>query len=176
MKEMGYKQYDFEQKILTPVMREFYQHLIKLKMCDKEFSGIFHKDLYQHAIHFKSYWEEDALSKGMTIFKKLQTKTISKPGNMEKAYLSVLENMDTEMQLQSNGLYDAIENATSDFKYQQETLKQVKRWMRNIQLEDLPWFVNVTSFMETLKPRRNEMENLDPIREKLKEFISNFLN
>jgi hypothetical protein len=78
LKEMAYKQYDFEQKILTVYMVNFYEDLVKLKLCDKAFSNIFNKNLYAHAKPYENDWKKQGIGLCKTLFNKMRTKKIDK--------------------------------------------------------------------------------------------------
>lgn len=175
LKEMAYKQYDFEQKVLTVYMVNFYEDLVKLKLCDKLFSDVFDKKLYVHAKPYESDWKKQGISLCKTLFNKMRTKKIDKPGNMQKAFISVLENMDTEMIQRNHGVYNAISRATSDFKNKDIVLKKVEDWIKLSDLDTMSWFTSIAEFLIRLIPDHNIIPDEKIVEKEVTKFINNFL-
>ena len=94
--EMAFEQEKYENKYIRPNMMGFITHIIKIKLSDPLFGDIIFKGISSFAEKYKNKWEKDAISYLLTIFKNFNKYKVKKPGSIERAFFSQIENMNGE--------------------------------------------------------------------------------
>lgn len=172
--EMAYKKEAYEQKIITPNMLNFIRHMIKLKLCDETYGNLFDKNLSIFAKKYQIDWMHQAAHLCGVLFRKLNEAQIDKPGTKEKSYLSVLDNMKSEID-NPYGAKQAIKDATTKFKYKDNVKDNFEKYSIYNLVEDEAWFKEIIQFLFSLKPIVNFCIIENEAKEKATHFISEFI-
>jgi hypothetical protein len=167
--EMGYRQGLFEEKIITPRLMIFMKHLFKVKLCDATLTNKFFKGLDNFTKKHLLTWENQSIKLFHEVLDKINEKVIT-TGTKEKAYKSVIDNLDIEMN-NPEGFDEALKKAISNHPKNEKIKKSFENFREDHDLTEEAWFKNIVDFLNSI----NIKEPINKNDQKFKEFIQNFI-
>jgi len=170
--EMAFDKQQYESKIEMRMVN-FMEHVVKLKLCDRDFGDAIYKGLSTYTKNWEKYWIGDCKDWIEKLFKFLNEQEI-KSSSKEKVYRSACENLTGY--IDPNTLLEIIKKATSETdEFKKDLNYKVGSYRQKNKFEDTQWFKEILSFLQKLTPIKNKPISVDEAMKEFNIFIKKFM-